>query len=442
MIPYLGESLEKTGGEGFKNNEPLSKDPRPASANEKQDGAIQAESDTHSEAPWRRQSMRHKILWFLFLVSLVAVSNVYAKKANYRFGGGSGAPLKVPEGQVIEGNHYMAFGSVIMAGTVSGDLCAAGGNVSIPGKVGRDLWVAGGEITVGDSVGEDVRAAGGQVSLSGPIGGDLMCFAGNTDVDSGCKVAGKVMISTGDLTWAGEAGKDLEAYAGVITLKGVVHGNANLSGTDIVVGPGAVVEGDLVYTSTAEAKISPQAVVKGKTDHRLPPERAHKPKKHFPLAAILKILTFWAWGLGSLLLGSLLMNLFPGMGQRIEDRIRTLHWAALAGFIVLSLAPAVILALLLSVLGVPIGLALLGAVLFALIASIAFAGLTLGRALVELITKKPAAAWFWPMALGVFVIQLLGLIPCFGLILKLLVAIVGVGGMYLALVGAMKHKTA
>ncbi len=442
MIPYLGESLEKTGGERLKNNEPLSKDPRPVSANEQQDGAIQAEPDTHSEAPRRRQSMRHKILWFLFLVSLVAVSNVYAKKANYRFGGGSGAPLKVPEGQVIEGNHYMAFGSVIMAGTVSGDLCAAGGNVSIPGKVGRDLWVAGGEITVGDSVGEDVRAAGGQVSLSGPIGGDLMCFAGNTDVDSGCKVAGKVMISTGDLTWAGEAGKDLEANAGVITLKGVVHGNANLSGADIVVGPGAVVEGDLVYTSAAEAKISPQAVVKGKTDHRLPPERIHKPKKHFPLAAILKILTFWAWSLGSLLLGSLLMNLFPGMGQRIEARIRTLHWAALAGFIVLSLAPAVILALLLSVLGVPIGLSLLVAVLFALIASIAFAGLTLGRALVELITRKPAAAWFWPMALGVFLIQLLGLIPCFGLILKLLVAIVGVGGMYLALVGAMKRKTA
>ena len=442
MIPYLGESLEKSGGEGLKTREPLSRNPRPASENEKQDGAIQAEPDTHSEAPRRMQSMRHKILWFLFLVSLVAVNNVYAKKANYRFGGGSGAPLKVPEGQVIEGNHYMAFGSVIMAGTVSGDLCAAGGNVSIPGKVGRDLWVAGGEITVGDSVGEDVRAAGGQVSLSGPIGGDLMCFAGNTDVDSGCKVAGKVMISTGDLTWAGEAGKDLEAYAGVITLKGVVHGNAHLSGTDIVVGPGAVVEGDLVYTSAAEAKISPQALVKGKTDHRLPPERAHKTKKQFPLAAILKILTFWAWSLGSLLLGSLLMNLFPGMGQRIEARIRTLHWAALAGFIVLSLSPAVTLALLLSVLGVPIGLALLGAVLFALIASIAFAGLTLGRALVELITKKPAAAWFWPMALGVFLIQLLGLIPCFGLILKLLVAIVGVGGMYLALVGAMKHKTA
>ena len=441
MIPYLGESLEKTGGEGLKNNEPLSKDPCPASANEKQDGAIQAEPDTHSEAPRRRQSMRHKILWFLFLVSLVAVSNVYAKKANYRFGGGSGAPLKVPEGQVIDGNHYMAFGSVIMAGTVSGDLCAAGGNVSITGKVGRDLWVAGGQISVSDSVGDDVRAAGGQVTLSAPIGGDLMCFAGNTEVDSGCKVAGKVLISTGDLTWTGEAGKDLEASAGVITLKGVVHGNANLSGADIVVGPGAVVEGDLVYTSAAEAKISPQAVIKGKTDHRLPPERAHKTKKHFPLAAILKILTFWAWSLGSLLLGSLLMNLFPGMGQRIEARIRTLHWAALAGFIVLSLAPAVTLALLLSVLGVPIGLALLGAVLFALIASIAFAGLTLGRALVELITKKPVAAWFWPMALGVFLIQLLGLIPCFGLILKLLVAIVGVGGMYLALVGAMKHKT-
>jgi len=441
MIPYLGESLEKKGGEGFKNNEPLSKAPRPSPEPEKQDEAIQAEPNPHSEAPQRRQSMRNKILWFLFLVSLVAVNNVYAKKANYRFGGGSGAPLKIPEGKVLEGNQYLAFGQVVMAGQVTGDLVAAGGNVQITGKVGKDLWVAGGQISVSDSVGDDVRSAGGQVTLSAPIGGDLMCFAGNTEVDSSCKVTGKVTISTGDLTWAGEAGKDLEAYAGVITLKGVVHGNANLSGTDIVVGPGAVIEGDLVYTSAAEAKISPQAVIQGKTDHRLPPERAHKPKKHFPLSAILKILTFWAWSLGSLLLGSLLMKLFPGMGQRIEARIRALHWAALAGFVALSLSPAIILALLLSVLGVPIGLSLLTVVLFALIASIAFAGLTLGRALVELITKKPVAAWFWPMALGIFLIQLLGLIPCFGLILKLLVVIVGVGGMYLALVGAMRHKT-
>jgi cytoskeletal protein CcmA (bactofilin family) len=439
MIPYLGESLEKPGGEGLKTREPLSRNPRPASENEKQDGAIQAEPDIHSEVPRRRQSMKHKILWFLFLVSLVAVNNVYAKKVNYRFGGGGGAPLNIPEGKVLEGNQYLAFGQVVMAGQVTGDLCAAGGNVQITGKVGKDLWVAGGQISVSDSVGDDVRAAGGQVTLSAPIGGDLMCFAGHTEVDSGCKVTGKATISTGDLTWAGEAGKDLEASAGVITLKGIVHGNANLSGKDIVVGPGAVIEGDLVYTSSYEAKISPQAIIKGKTDHRLPPVSEHRQRRHFPL---FRILHFWAWSLGSLLLGSLLMSLFPGMGQRIEARIRTLHWAFLAGFIVLSLAPGVILALVLSVLGVPIGLSLLTVVLFALIASIAFAGLALGRALVELITKKPAAAWFWPMALGVFLIQLLGLIPCFGLILKLLVAIVGVGGMYLALVGAMRHKTA
>ena len=370
--------------------------------------------------------MRHRILWFLFLMSLVVVNHASAKKTHYRFGGGNGAPLKVSEGQVIEGNHYMAFGSVIMAGTVTGDLCAAGGNVSITGKVGKDLWVAGGEISVSDSVGDDVRAAGGQVTLSAPIGGDLMCFAGNTEVDSGCKVTGKVLISTGDLTWVGEAGKGLEVSAGVITLRGIVHGNANLSGKDIVVGPGAVIEGDLVYTSSYEAKISPQAIIKGKTDHRLPPVAEHRHRRHFP---VFPILHFWAWSLGSLFLGSLLMSFFPGMGQRIEIRIRTLHWAALAGFVVLALAPGVILALLLSVLGVPIGLSLLVAVLFALIASIAFVGLTLGRALFELITKKPVTTWFWPMALGVFLVQLLGLIPCFGLILKLLVAIVGVGGM-------------
>lgn len=443
MIPYIGESLERSWG-GGRPSEPLPPEPTPPEGKDQraEPEAPPSAKETRPPEPPRRSFMRGRILWFLFLLSLIVVNHASAKKAHYRFGGGNGAPLKVPEGQVIEGNHYMAFGSVVMAGTVSGDLCAAGGNVSISGKVGKDLWIAGGEITVGDSVGDDVRAAGGQVSLSGPIGGDLLCFAGNTVADSGCKVAGKVLISTGDLTWAGEAGKDLEANAGVVTLQGVVHGNANLSGADIVVGPGAVIEGNLVYTSAAEAKISPQAVIKGKTDHRLPPERAHKPKKHFPLSTVLKIMTFWAWSLGSLLLGSLLLSLFPGMGQRIEARIRTLHWAALAGFVVLALAPGVILALLLSVLGVPIGLSLLVAVLFALIASIAFAGLALGRALVELFTKKPVTAWFWPMALGVFLIQLLGLIPCVGLALKLLVAIVGVGGMYLALVGAMRHKTA
>lgn len=383
--------------------------------------------------------MRSRVLWFLFLLSLVTVSTSTARDYKFQYNGGNKAPLKVPEGTVIEGNHYMAFGSVIMAGTVTRDLVVAGGNVQVTGKVGQDLWIAGGQISVSDSVGDDVRAAGGQVTLSAPIGGELLCFAGHTEVDSGCKVAGKVLIGTGDLTWAGEAGKDLEAKAGNITFKGIVHGNAVLSGGNISVDPGAVIDGDLIYTSAKEATISPQALIKGKTEHRMPPVSERRHHRHFRL---FRFLSFWAWSLGSLLLGSLLFGFFPVMGQRIEARIRTLHWALLAGFIVLALAPGVILILLLSVLGVPIGLSLIASVFFALFGSIAFAGLTLGRALLELLSRKPVAAWFWPMALGVFLIQVLGLIPCFGFILKLLVAIAGVGGMYLALVGAMRHKTA
>jgi len=439
MIPYIGEWLERPEGEGFRKSEPLSPAPNFVPEKGKKEGALPDESSHPPENSHRRPSMKNRILWFLFLLSLVVVNYASARKTHYRFGGGNQPALTIPQDKVLEGNQYLAFGSVIMAGQVTGDLCVAGGNVQISGKVGKDLWIAGGQVAVSDSVGDDVRAAGGEVTLSAPIGGDLMCFAGNTTVDSSCKVSGKTKISTGDLTWAGEAGKDLEASAGVITLQGIVHGNANLSGKDIVVGPGTVIEGDLVYTSSYEAKISPQAIIKGKTDHRLPPATEHRHRRHFPL---FRILHFWAWSLGSLLLGSLLFSLFPAMGQRIESRIRTLHWAALAGFVVLALAPGVILALLLSVLGVPIGLSLLVGVLFALIASIAFVGLTLGRALVELITKKPVTAWFWPMALGVFLIQILGLIPCFGFILKLLVVIAGVGGMYLTLVGAMRHKTA
>ncbi len=434
MIPYLGESLENSRGEGLKNSEPLPLNPHSVQEPEKQDGAAQAESNAHSKTPQRRQSMKNKILWFLFALSLVAASSATAKNYKFRYGGGNQPALKVPEGKVLEGNKYLGFGAVEMAGEVTGDLVVAGGSVKVSGKVGEDLWVAGGEVSVSDSVGDDVRAAGGEVTLSAPIGGDLMCFAGNTEVDSGCRVAGKAMIATGELVWAGEAGKGLEASAGSITLRGTVHGDAVLKGGTISVEPGTVIEGDLVYTTAQEAKISPQAVIQGKTEHKTPPpEKARK--KRFPL---FRFLSFWAWSLGSLLLGSLLVSLFPRMGEAVIAKIRAVPKAFLAGFVILALAPAVILVLLLSVLGVPIGLTLLVSVLFALIASSAFAGLALGKTLLSLLTRKPAQGWFWAMALGVFLIQLLGLIPCLGFILKLLVAIAGVGGIYLALVGAMR----
>ncbi|MCB0152784.1 MAG: hypothetical protein KDE01_34660, partial [Caldilineaceae bacterium] len=78
-------------------------------------------------------------------------------------GGAIGATLvsqdnyRLPAGEVIEDNLYVAGGSIIIDGKIDGDLVAVGGYIEVNGEISGDILAAGGAIVVNGPVAGDVR---------------------------------------------------------------------------------------------------------------------------------------------------------------------------------------------------------------------------------------------------------------------------------------------
>jgi hypothetical protein len=138
--------------------------------------------------------------------------------------------------------------------------------------VGRNASLAGGRIEVasGAVVGENIYAAGGEIRIDGAVEGAI------------------------------------RAMGGEITLNGVVGDQVNVQAGRLVVGPGALIAGDLRYRVPADnVNIDPAAVISGEAIPLPPP-----PGRRGWLLARL------AWHAGFLVAGVAAVLLFPRLGER------------------------------------------------------------------------------------------------------------------------------
>ena len=190
----------------------------------------------------------------------------------------SGDTYVLPRGEVVSDDLYVAGGEVIIDGTVEGDLVVAGGYVEINGVVMGDLLAMGGAVVIAGTVQDDVRATGGAVVLSGTVGDDFVAAAGGgwpgamampmmsstvggrqvpqgLQMTSGSSVGGDAFVAAGQGVIAGSIGSRLAAGMGTLTFSGRVAGDADLDARTLTVLEGAVVQGELRYSTVSDTVI-------------------------------------------------------------------------------------------------------------------------------------------------------------------------------------------
>ncbi len=190
----------------------------------------------------------------------------------------SGDPYILPRGEVVKDDLYVTGSEVIIDGTVEGDVVVAAGYVEINGVVMGDLLAAGGSVIVTGNVQDDVRAAGGAVILSGRVGDDFFAAAGGgwpgvmmvpigstqsqwrsapqgLQINAGSSIGGDAIVAGGQGSIAGSIGSNLAAGMSSLTFSGKVAGDANLSAQNLTVLEGAVVQGELSYSSDGETVV-------------------------------------------------------------------------------------------------------------------------------------------------------------------------------------------
>ena len=361
----------------------------------------------------------------LLLVGLVAVPAAVGAATNMR----SGNLVSVGREEVVDSTVYLAGTTVTVMGTIKGDLYCAGQNIDVTGMVEGDVICAGQTVNVSGNVLGDVRVAGQTVTIAGAVGHSLSAFGQSVTLSGDAAVNMDATVYGTSVQMGGKVGRDAVVGGQNVTLAGIVGRNVTSTVDWLALGGGAQIGGDVNYTSSHEVDKGTSAVVGGKTVRHDPP--IDQDGANSSWAAQLWGVTYWfgAW----LVLGLLLLAVMPRSYQATSNlMVRRGGWVLLAGTAALIMTPIVAVMLMVTVLGIPAGVILLLLWIVAMMAACAYSGFALGQWVVA------QTGWNlkWPtvtsLALGLFLLALLMLIPVVGGLFSFLALVWGLGGITLA----------
>jgi len=282
------------------------------------------------------------------------------------------------------------------------------------------------------SNGNDQVVFGGIYTLNTgqSLPGNLVVFGGLATVEKGAVVNGDVALTGGSLNVSGE-------IKGSITSIG---GSINLSDTAVVDGDINTVGGTLNRTS--------QTVIKGNISSsgpgaiRLPLNLNLNALRNLPLADIFHPLGSILWGIFQSLavaaLALLVVLFMPTPTRRVSNAI--LSQPVLAGglgLLTVVVAPALIVLLAITILLIP--LSLIGILLLAV--AFLFGWIAVGLEAGDRLAGLFKVQWAAPVSAGIgtlvlsFFSSVFVLIPCVGWVLPTVIAILGLGGVFLTRFG-------
>jgi hypothetical protein len=327
-----------------------------------------------------------------------------------------GGTAIVTAGQTETEDYYALAGRVIVEGTIEGDLIAVTENLVITGEVTGDvLALVWGEARIGGTVGGSVRVAAQTITTDGDVTEDLVVstFSGTL----GGEVGRDILTSSFDVDVVATVGRDVRGQAYSFGLSGEVDRNIDVTVNGISVEPSASVGGDLVYKSNRVGTISGGADFEGQVVR----QRARYPIQIRAIQTLVGILSVLAFLVTGVFLFWMMRRTLPRATVSIEGRpLRSLG----IGLLAMVAAPAVALALAVTLVGLPLAIALLGLWLAALfvgpVPAVTAATDRFTRGRFGLIGSFVVGALVWRGAMW--------LVPLVGSLLYLGAVLIGVGG--------------
>jgi cytoskeletal protein CcmA (bactofilin family) len=312
----------------------------------------------------------------------------------------TGGTVVVGPDETVTGGLEVVAGTVVVHGTVEGDLQAVGGTVLIDetGTVTGNAEMTGGSIVVAGTVGGDATFAGGSFLLRE----------------------------------AGSVGGTLEGGAGDVRLDGTVGGDATVGAETLTVGSTAVLSGQLEYDAGTFTREDGSQVAG--TVVRNPDLVTGTDFGGFEAPVV----PWWvgqAYGfLVNLALGAVLLLVAPAFAGRVTGlgTTKALRSGG-AGLLTFVGVPLLLVLVALTIVGIP--LSLVGALLFAIalwVGSV-FGAFVVGTYLLDLADRENR---WGALVLGLAVVAVLSAVP-YGLggIVSFLVLLLGLGAFALALRG-------
>lgn len=315
-----------------------------------------------------------------------------------------------------------AFVGVAAAETRGGGTVVVGSGETVDG-----LTAFGGTVIVRGTVDGDLSGLAGSVVVepSGVVTGDVSVSAGSVRIDG--RVDGNVNAAAGSVTLGsgGEVGGNFRAGSGSVRLNGSVGGDAVLGANTVTLGPDASVGGDLRYDDDATFTNDG-----GTVGGSIVAESNLTVGGFAPLRFPGWIFTGYAMVV-NLVVGAVLLAVMPGFSRRVVETVATKPLqSGGVGLGALIGVPIALVLIALTIIGIP--LMLVGVLLFVLLSWIA---LLYGRiAVADWALKQADVDNRWlALFVGIVGFGLLGQIPILGGLLTLATFLLGLGAIVLAL---------
>jgi hypothetical protein len=349
-------------------------------------------------------------------------------------------------------NIYVVGGNVRPAALVKGDLYALGGRIAVEHPVQGDATLTGGTVMVRAAIGDDLRIAGGDISLENSIGGEMVAFGGNIMLSKASLVAGAATLYGDHITFEGKVTGPLKIYAQNVVINGEVAGDVELNARDIELGPRTKLNAALRYPSdslfkTAEGVIIGGAITRGQAMNGRP-DTHHNREWHGQMmgsgAGWATMIVSMAAGFVAVLAGAtLFLLIFTGFSRRAANKMLTTPWPALAAGLAVSLGtPTLAILLMITLIGIPLGLVLM--MIFPLIlltgwiAGVFGLALKLQRAVQKEGSRESSATMIGYFALTLLLVLLIGSLPLIGSLIVATILLLGTGSCALELYRLLK----
>jgi cytoskeletal protein CcmA (bactofilin family) len=254
----------------------------------------------------------------------------------------------------------------------------------------------------------------------------VVVITGDVVVSPGDNVDGVVVVN-GDVRIAGRVDGSVVVINGTTTVSGTVNGDLVTVAGPARVLPGARIDGDVQY-GDEKPVIAPGATVTGDVKHEGWNDAAG-------VFALVGALALWvAMTVSTLILGLLLLVAAPQAADAVLRQAREQPWFAVAiGVAVLIALPLVGVVAGATLIGLPLGIALLMAMIPLGAVGYVTSAWLLGRRIVG-----PPRHRFVAFFAGWGILRGLALIPAFGFLVAFVAVLFGVGALGLALGAARR----
>lgn len=292
----------------------------------------------------------------------------------------------------------------------------SGDHVSVDSPIDDDVFVAGGDVNINAPV-TSVVIAGGDVNINAPVSGDVFVAGGKISVKS--DVGGKIVAAGGDIDLKGDARNAVIAGGNIS-----IHSTSVISRDAVITGGNVLNAGTIIGNLTVRAENFQNTGSAGSVDFEKSEGLQGVEELMIKMMNILYILI----GVGFLILGIVLLKLFPTQFLMVEAEVRNAPVKnTVVGFALIIASVIVILLLAVTIIGFPVALIMGMLFIIALMFSSLFVSFAVGRKIVDLFKFKFETNDILIFVIGFIILSLLFRIPYAGVLIGIVAISLGFG---------------